>query len=64
MSANMEYSAVATELEKVRFYFKSQRAMPKNVQTTRELHSFYMLTRLCSKSFKLAVTVVSNSFKL
>ena len=34
--------------------FQSQRrAMPKNVQTTIQLHSFHMLARLCSKSFKL-----------
>ena len=39
---------------KCQFSFQSQRkAMPKNVQTTRELHSFQMLVRLCSKSFKL-----------
>ena len=31
--------------------------MPKNVQTTTQLHSFHMLTRLCSKSFKLCFTV-------
>jgi len=36
MSANLENSAVATELKKVSFHSKSQRrAMPKNVQTTR-----------------------------
>ena len=36
------------------FSFQSQRrAMPKNVQTTKQLHSFPMLIRLCSKSFKL-----------
>ena len=29
-----------------------KRAMPKNVQTNVQLHSFYMLARLCSKSFK------------
>ena len=34
--------------------FQSQRkAMPKNVQTTVQLHSFHMPARLCSKSFKL-----------
>ena len=33
--------------------FKSQRkAMPKNVQTTAQLHLFHILARLCSKSFK------------
>ena len=36
------------------FSFQSQRgAMPKNVQTIVQLLSFHMLTRLCSKSFKL-----------
>ena len=35
------------------FSFQSQRrAMPKNVQTTGQLHSFYTLGRKCSKSFK------------
>ena len=35
--------------------FSSQflrRAMPNNVQTTTQLHSFHMIARLCSKSFK------------
>jgi len=54
MPANLENSAVATRLEKGQFLFQSQRkAMPKNVQTTTQLHSFHMLARLCSKSFKL-----------
>ena len=36
------------------FSFQSQRrAVPKNVQITVELHSFHMLVRLHSKSFKL-----------
>ena len=40
MSANLENSAVATGPEKVSFPFQSQRkAMPKNVQTTTQLHS-------------------------
>ena len=30
-----------------------RRAMPKNIQTTTQLHSFHMLARQCSKSFKL-----------
>ena len=35
--------------------FQSQRsAMPKNVQTIAQLHSFHMLVRQCSKSFKLS----------
>ena len=39
---------------KGQFSFQSQgKAMPKNVQTTIQLHSFLILVRLCSKSFKL-----------
>ena len=42
MAANVEYSPVATGLEKV-FSFQSQRkAMPKSVQTTAQLHSSHM----------------------
>ena len=33
-------------------------AMPKNVQTILQLHSFYMLARLCSKSSKLGFSSV------
>ena len=39
---------------KGQFSFQSQRkAMPKNAQNTAQLHSYHMLPRLCSKSFKL-----------
>ena len=39
---------------KGQFLFQTQRrAVPKNVQITKQLHSFRMLVRLCSKSFKL-----------
>ena len=39
---------------KGQFSFQSQKkVMPKNVQTTIQLHSFHILARLCSKSFKL-----------
>ena len=34
-------------------FYSQRRAMSKNVQTTAQLHSFHMLARLCSKSFKL-----------
>ena len=38
---------------KGQFSFQSQRkAIPKNVQTTTQLHSFHMLARSCSKSSK------------
>ena len=54
MPANLENSAVATELAKVSFSFQSQsRVVPKNVQITVQLPSFHMLVRLCSKTFKL-----------
>ena len=50
MPANLENSAVTTGLEKVSFHFKSQRkAMPKNAQTTAQLHSCHMLAKQCSK---------------
>ena len=52
MPANLENSAVATGLEKV-FSFQSQRkAMPRNVQTTAQLHSSHMLVKSCSKFSK------------
>ena len=45
MSANLENSAVATELEKV-FSFQSQRkGMPKTIQTTTQLHPSYTLVK-------------------
>ena len=45
MPAHLENSAVATGLEKV-FSFQSQRkVMPKNAQTTAQLHSSHMLVK-------------------
>ena len=45
--------------EKSQFAFQSQRrAVPKNVQTTAQLHSYHMLARLCSKSFKLGLSSI------
>ena len=42
---------------KGQFSFQSQRkAMPKNVEITVQLHSFHILARLCSKSFKLGIS--------
>ena len=50
MPANWENSAVATGLEKVSFHSNPQkRAMPKNVQTTAQLHSSHTLAKYCSK---------------
>ena len=45
MPANLENSAVATGLEKVSFHSNPKEAMPKNAQTTAQLHSFYMLAK-------------------
>jgi len=40
MAANLENSAVATGLEKVSFHSNpKERQMPKNAQTTAQLHS-------------------------
>ena len=38
-------------------YFDHQ-IQPKNVQITTQLHSFHMLAKLCSKSFKLGFSNV------
>ena len=54
--ANLENSRVATGLEKVSFRSDpTERAVPKNVQTTVQLHSFPMLIKICSKTFKLGL---------
>ena len=54
MPANLENSAVATGQEKGQFSFQSQKkTMPKNIQIIIHLDLFHMLTRLCSKFFKL-----------
>ena len=57
MPANLKNSAVASGLEKSwlkTVSFQSQRkAMPKIVQTTRQLYSFHMLARSCSKKARL-----------
>ena len=46
MPANLENSAVATGLEKGPFSFQTQRkAMPKNIQTTAQLHSSHTLVK-------------------
>ena len=50
----MVFPVVMYGYGKGQFSFQSQkRAMPKNVQTTAQLHSFHMLARSCSKFFKL-----------
>ena len=69
MPANLENSAMATELEKVQLSFQSQkRAMPKNVQTTTQLHSSHTLVKKCSKfskpGFSNTWTMNSQMFEL
>ena len=45
MPANLENSAVATGLEKLSSFQSQRKAMPKNVQTTAQLHSSHMLAK-------------------
>ena len=53
MPANLENSAVATGVGKCQFSFQSQRkAMPKNAQTTAQLHSSHTPVKYCSKFSK------------
>ena len=53
MSANLENSALAYRTGKGQFSFRCQRkAMPKNVQTTTQLHSSHMLVKKCLKFSK------------
>ena len=57
MPASLELSS-GHRTGKGQFSFQSQRkAMPKSVQTTAQLHSFHILGRQCSKSFKLGLGV-------
>ena len=64
MPANMENLAVATGLEKM-FSFQPQRqAMPKNVQTTTQLHSLHMLAKLSKSGFNSLWTKNFQMFKL
>ena len=47
MPANLENSAVSTGLENIGFHSNPKRkAMPKNAQTTTQLHSFHTLVML------------------
>ena len=58
MPENLENSAVATRLEKVSFHSNSkERQWQRMFKLTTQLHSFHVLTRLCSESFKLCFTV-------
>ena len=51
MLANLENSAVAKALENVFLFQFQTRVMPKDVETTIQLHSFQMEVKLYSKSF-------------
>ena len=54
MSANLENLAMATGQRKVSSHSNPKEGqMPKNVQTTIQLHSFHMVAKLCSKSIKI-----------
>ena len=70
MAANLENSAVATGLEKVSFHSnpKERKAMPKNAQTTAQLHSSNTLVKWCLKfskpGFSNTWTVTFQMFKL
>ena len=58
MPANLGNSAMDTGLEKDQFSFQSQRkVMPKNVQTTAQLHSSHMLASNAKNSPRDAPTV-------
>ena len=64
MPANLENSAVATGLERSVF-IEYQRVIPKNVQTTVQLHTFHMLARSCSKSPKLGFnSMITENFQM
>ena len=45
MPANLENSAVAIGLKKMFSFQSLRKAMPKNAQTTTQLHSFFMLLK-------------------
>ena len=62
-------SAVATELEKISFHSNpKKKTMPKDAQTTAQLHSSHMLAKECSKfskpGFYSTWTVNFQMFKL
>ena len=64
MPANLENSAVATGLERSVF-IEYQRVIPKNVQTTVQLHTFHMLARSRSKSPKLGFnSMITENFQM
>ena len=68
MPANLENSAGATGLEESVFIPYQRKEMPKNPQTTAQLHSSHMLVKSCSKfskpGFSNMLTVNFLMFKL
>ena len=65
MSASWENLAMATGLEMISFIPIQRRVMPKNVQTTAQLHSLHRLAKLHSKSFKLGFSNMrTKNFKM
>ena len=60
MSANLDDPAVVTGLEKVNPIPIPRRAVLKNVQTIRQLHSSPMLVRLCLKSYMLGFSIMQT----
>ena len=54
MSADLENSEWPQDWKTSVFIQSQRRAMLKSVHTTIQLHSFHMLARSCSKSFKLS----------
>ena len=54
MSADLEKLRMATGLEKISFQSVSKKGNAKECSYYHKLHSFHMLARLCSKSFKIA----------
>ena len=66
MPENLENSASGHRTGKGQLSFQSQRmAMPKNVQTTAQLHSSHMLTKECSNFSKLGFnSIQSKDFQM
>ena len=52
IAANLENSAVATGLENMFSFQSLRKAVPKNAQTTAQLHSSHTLAKYCSKFSK------------
>ena len=49
MPANLENVVVATRLKKVFSFHLQRKAMPKNAQTTAQLHSFHVASNIMLK---------------